>query len=392
MRARPEAFGAIVRLDDPPALVSLNRARARGLGIDGGALWDGPDPGLEGRKLTAPTEAHVAATARCGAGCKACYADATPDGHMPEARALFERLDALAEMGVFHVAFGGGEALSHPELPAVVAHARARGLVPTLTTSGLGLTPKKARALADAGLAQANVSFDGVGGAYEDVRGYDGREKAERAMRLLREAGVDFGVNMVMTRQSLSSLETTAAHVAGLGATELQLLRLKPSGRGKLDYLAMRLSPAQIDGLGATLASLAGRFAPMHLRVDCAVVPYLSATDVSMESMQRLGVLGCEAGRSLMTITPEGDTAPCSFWSSDAHAPRFDGRRTWDEAAILERFRDYVASPPEPCARCALRPVCRGGCRIVAGFLNDDPFTPDPECPRVRAHAALGSG
>jgi hypothetical protein len=31
--------------------------------------------------------------------------------------------------------------------------------------------------------------------------------------------------------------------------------------------------------------------------------------------------------------------------------------------------------------------VCRGGCRAVARFLTGDELAPDPECPRVEAHA-----
>ncbi|MBW2464139.1 MAG: hypothetical protein JRH11_20995, partial [Deltaproteobacteria bacterium] len=56
-------------LDSPPALVAVDRAFASRLGVDGGALWDGPDPGLGVPVLTAPTEVHVAVTERCPAGC-----------------------------------------------------------------------------------------------------------------------------------------------------------------------------------------------------------------------------------------------------------------------------------------------------------------------------------
>src|SRR5438552_2365282 len=84
---------------------------------------------------------------------------------------LFGALFASAA-GVFRVALGGGEALALASLCAVAGHARARGITPNLTTSGLGLEQTSARKCAVFG--QINVSVGGVGAAYEKARGFDG--------------------------------------------------------------------------------------------------------------------------------------------------------------------------------------------------------------------------
>src|SRR5688572_15118183 len=165
MKARAERFGAMVAIDEPVALVAVDRVLARRLGVEGGALWDGADPGLNVAELVAPTEVHVSATARCPAGCPGCYLDAKPDGDEPSFAELCARLDELAAMGVFRIAFGGGEPALREDLPAVAAHARARGLIPTLTTSGLGVTPERAEAFRV--FAQVNVSYDGPPGVYD---------------------------------------------------------------------------------------------------------------------------------------------------------------------------------------------------------------------------------
>ena len=55
----------------------------------------------------------------------------------------------------------------------------------------------------------------------------------------------------------------------------------------------------------------------------------------------------------------------------------------WNDGDVFGHYRDYSASPPEPCAGCEYFEVCRGGCRIVAKFVTGDPRAPDPECPRV---------
>ncbi|MCB9596573.1 MAG: radical SAM protein, partial [Sandaracinaceae bacterium] len=133
LRARPERFGAIVALEAPHALISVDRWLARRVGVVGGALWDAPSRGLDVDPLTGPTEVHLAVTDRCSAGCRSCYADATPAGHEPSTTELLERLDAIADQGAFYVAFGGGEALLRADLEALAAHARDRGLIPTMT-------------------------------------------------------------------------------------------------------------------------------------------------------------------------------------------------------------------------------------------------------------------
>ena len=65
MKLRTEWFGAIVSLERPRALVSVNRAFARLLGVKDSARWRGTDP----RHLSAPTEVHLVLSRRCSAGC-----------------------------------------------------------------------------------------------------------------------------------------------------------------------------------------------------------------------------------------------------------------------------------------------------------------------------------
>jgi radical SAM protein with 4Fe4S-binding SPASM domain len=371
MRARAEAFGAWVRVDDG-TLVAVDREAARRLGVDGGALWSAPPCAPADVETSRPIEVHLAVTSRCAAGCTGCYLDATPDGEAPPLDELIARLRAVAEAGAFTVAFGGGEPLSRPDLGRLADEARALGLTPVVTTSGLGLT--RARAAQLRGFAQANVSYDGIGEDYEAVRGFDGAEIAERAMARLCDAGVPFGVNVVLTRSSFSRVAATVARAEALGAREVQLLRYKPAGRARdASYLATRLSTDQVDALYPLVEALTRqhRFA---IRIDCALVPLLASRPLDPAVLVRFGVFGCEAARHLGALRVDGRAAPCSFGppSRDAGGP--DLSEAWRRAPMAE-----------PCRSCDLRTVCRGGCRVVALHLDGE-LGPDPECPRVRAH------
>jgi radical SAM protein with 4Fe4S-binding SPASM domain len=375
MRARAEPFGAWVRAPDG-TLVAIGREAAARLGVDGGPIWSGA------AHLPRPLEVHVAVTSRCGAGCKGCYLDARPDGESPPFAEIAARLRAVARAGAFTVAFGGGEPLSRPDLGELGELARSLGLLPVVTTSGLGMT--RERALSLRSFAQVNVSYDGEGAAYGEVRGWDGARVAERAMRLLAEAGVPFGVNTVLTRASFPRLASTVRRAEELGAREVQLLRYKPAGRAaSASYLAARLSTPQVASLGPALEAL-GRSGAVAIRIDCALVPLLSEHLDDAAVLARFGVLGCEAGRYLAAVRVDGALAPCSFApAADVAVAAAWTEGAWEADPTLASYR--APHEAEPCRTCPLRTVCRGGCRVVASHLEGD-LAPDPECPRVKAH------
>ena len=368
MIVRYESWGAWVKLESQPAIVALDRDGVRALGLDGGPAW------LEGAGVGGPIEVHMAVTARCGAGCEGCYLDARPDGVEPPRETLLGELDALRDAGVFTVAFGGGEPTTRDDLDVLADAARARGITPVLTTSGF---------------AQVNVSYDGASETYVRVRGFDGAGAAERAIERLARAGMRVGVNVVLTRESFPRVRETLARARDLGACEAQLLRYKPAGRAaSLDYLARRLTLDQARSLGPTLRELADTLCAagdFHVRIDCALVAFLSA-DAELASdpgrLARFGVFGCEAGGALAAFTVDGRVAPCSF----AFATELRATELVDHAAdaTLTRWRAYLDSPPEPCASCSMRSVCKGGCKVVSAHV-DGAHGPDPECPRVVA-------
>jgi radical SAM protein with 4Fe4S-binding SPASM domain len=384
---RYESWGAWVKLESTPALVALSREGVLALGLDGKAAWrdeagSSPPPSM-------PVEVHLAVTAKCAAGCEGCYLDARPEGLEPPLATLLERLDALRDAGVFTVAFGGGEPTTRKDIGELAVEARKRGMTPVLTTSGLGMSPKRAKELS--AFAQVNVSYDGVGDDYAKVRGFDGAGAAESAIRWLAIEGVRTGVNVVLTRQTFPRLRETLRRARALGAKEAQLLRYKPAGRAAtLDYLARRLTEAQAASVASLLRSLAAEHeGALSIRIDCAMVPFLSADPelaADPRRLARMGVFGCEGGQALAAVKVDGCVSPCSFATSTTLAAG-ELRERMHEDPEIARWRGYPVKPPEPCASCSLRTVCKGGCKVVSGFLEGG-MAPDPECPRVRAFGA----
>lgn len=365
MRARLEPFGAWVSPSDG-LLLAVEIPLARRLGLEGGPLWN---PGA--RAPERPLEVHVSVGQRCPMSCDGCYQSAGPQGGLRSGEELRATLRSIAEQGAFQVAFGGGEPLAHPELAELGHFARSLGLAPVFTTSGLGLD--EARAATLSAFAQVNVSHDGADGGYREVRGFDAASHAEQALEVLRSAGLRTGLNMVLTRSSFAFVERTAERALELGAKELQLLRYKPAGRGAgIEYLTRRLARAQRRALWPLLRTLHERYSSrLSVRIDCALVPLLSDELAGVSSLEKLGVWGCEAGRHLGAVDHRGASSRCSFLGED------------------QGFAQPLAQTLEPCEGCAVRSVCRGGCRVITRRLAGRELG-DPECPRVERFEGRG--
>lgn len=406
---RYERFGGIAQLGGRTALgqalVFVDRDRARALGYTQppAGLWDdhadsaaptrdGDDAWLSA-PLSAPLEAHLQLTNRCDAGCSGCYTGATAAG-APHEWGLADwcrALDELAAAGVFHVALGGGESATLPWLGDLLMHARQRGIVPNLTTSGLYSDEVLAR-LCDwtqQGLfGQINVSIDGVGDRYARVRGFDGFARADRALAALRRYSPDVGINCVLSRDTFDDLDRLFAHARHRRASEIEILRFKPAGRGARDaiYDQNRCTDAQHRALLPTVLQLSRRHRT-RVRLDCSFTPMVVHHRPPPRLVQFLCIYGCAAGDLLVGAKSGGQMSGCSFFPSTP--ARVDALREYrGRPDAFPPFRAYVQNPPPPCADCEYRALCRGGCRAVAVHVTGDGAQPDPECPRVIDHRA----
>ncbi len=391
--SRLERFGAIVQLTSPRALVFVDRDRARDLGLrppPGDPIWAraSDDGAIGSGVLAAPLEAHLQLTNACDVGCQGCYTGASPGG-APNELGLdgWKRaIDELARVGVFHLALGGGESATLPWLGEIAQHARARGLLPNLTTSGLAgldaLLPIAHR------FGQINVSLDGLGATYAQVRGVDGFAQADAALIALRAVKREIGINVVITRHNLDQLDAIFAHASKRRLNEVEVLRFKPSGRGARTYADLVCSDAQHRALlPAVLA--ATRAHRMRARLDCSYTPMIAHHAPDRALLAGLAVYGCTGGDFLIGAKPNGAVTACSFASPPP--PGDDGRRPQAAELGAERGRDDAfgafrtwQAAAEPCASCAYHALCRGGCKVVSAPRHRrSEAAPDPECPRV---------
>jgi radical SAM protein with 4Fe4S-binding SPASM domain len=287
-------------------------------------------------------------------------------------------VDMFADMGVFHMALGGGEAFERDDFLDIARYVRGRGIVPNLTTNGFYITHEIARECRVFG--QVNVSIDGVGDRYREVRGIDGYDHALHAVELLKEAGVQTGINCTISAKNFNHLEEVIALARKYGLHDVELLRYKPFGRGTGGYEQMRLSHQQHCSVHNTFSSLSKKY-DMPLRIDCSFLPMVCYHNPDPEIMDRMSVNGCDAGNTLLGVRSDGTFAGCSFCTNSEKVEALPD--SWNSSSHLEKCRSRSRRLGEPCRSCPYLDLCKGGCRAVSEFLFGDPDMPDPECPFV---------
>jgi len=108
-----------------------------------------------------PVLAHIIPVRRCNLACT--YCNEFDDFSKPvPLDVMYRRLDHLADLGTTIITFSGGEPLLHPELDALIARIRHRGVMAGMITNGYLLTADRIKRLNQAGLEHLQISIDNV--------------------------------------------------------------------------------------------------------------------------------------------------------------------------------------------------------------------------------------
>jgi len=110
-------------------------------------------------------------TNKCNSGCVYCdYSTKNRhfcEGHLSEEKDKihfkdFKRIiDEASEIGVYSIAYNGGEPLLHNDIEKIIAYSNEKRVLPILMTNGI-LLPQKWESLGAAGLKYVMISFDSL--------------------------------------------------------------------------------------------------------------------------------------------------------------------------------------------------------------------------------------
>jgi radical SAM protein with 4Fe4S-binding SPASM domain len=203
----------------------------------------------------------------------------------------------------------------------------------------------------------------------------------KRKLELLVESGLSFSVNMVVNKKNINQIRTTAIAlkeigIKSFGATPMGLVEGNTQYKNVLDQ-------GEIISLVNDLLWLKHE---LSLNVDIFTsLPKCSFPEEIYGD--KLGFLNrsCQAGKSSITVSNNGDVRPCS------HSSEVVGNLFADSLkSIYARMEDWRAlkNVPDECLECKVLTKCLGGCRVAAKAAFGDckskdvwmgkPFINDP--------------
>jgi MoaA/NifB/PqqE/SkfB family radical SAM enzyme len=254
----------------------------------------------------------------CNSRCVTCDIWRNPRRNMPLslARALAEAVDAV---GVRWVLLSGGEAMQHPEWPAIAAMFHERGVRVLLLTNGL-LVRRQAEAVAQV-VDELYVSLDAATPAlYAAIRGVDAFDLVLEGIQQVSAAGVPVTTRTTVQRRNYQQMPQIADAALAAGARSVSYLAVDTSsqiafGARADDPSGDALSAADCDALAGVLddfeRSHAAQFASGQIAESPAklrrILLHYFRRDAAYTPPR------CNAPRLSVVVECDGTIRPCYF-------------------------------------------------------------------------------
>jgi len=335
--------------------------------------------------LNIPEVIHLAITEECPLNCPGCYVDAgSPLKKELSTREILKFIDILEKHKIFQLGIGGGEALVRGDLLEIVSYTINKGITVAITTSGINLTQSMAEKLKLAGISQIQISHDGFSKkVFEETRSIGSYKIAKVAIKNLKSAGIEFGLNVLVTPNVLKELVKLITYAEEIGAVEIILLRPKPSGRKDKEnwFEKNKLTTQHLMHLIKILSHLKTN---LRIRTDTSFC--LLYYNLNTKFLYSKGIFGCTGASRFCSINSDGSMFPCSHFFQ---YPEYNGGNclklieNWQNSKVFKSFREFRSSVAEPCFTCNNLRVC-GGCRKIALLESGSFLGVDPYCLKIR--------
>jgi pyrroloquinoline quinone biosynthesis protein E len=279
------------------------------------------------------------------------------------------------ELGAVQLGLSGGEPLLRDDLEEIVAEGRRLGYYSNLLTSGVGLTPARARALKEAGLDHVQLSFQDSTREMNDFLSHTKTfELKNRVARLIKEQGWPMVMNVVIHRLNIDHIDRIIGMAHEMGAEYLELANTQY-------YSWAFLNRSQLLPTREQLRRAEEIADAWRARVGNAMRIFFVAPDYHEGTVKRC-VNGW--GSTLLNIAPDGAALPChtarmlpGLAFPNVRAASL--RDIWFDSEGFNRYRG-TGWMKQPCASCAHRDEDLGGCRCQAYMIAHDAQAADPVC------------
>ncbi len=320
--------------------------------------------------LSLPLTAQLEVTDFCNHRCIHCYNLDSEIKNRPMRHVDDETVLAVAQKLIDNKIFGviitGGEPLIKKELTKrVISLLKDEGLRVSLNTNLTLFDDDFICFLKEKKVGVLTSCPSGNPSSFSKLVGIDNYAKFETNLKKVIAAGVKITINMVVTKENLHEVKTTARKVKELGCKSFAAT---PMGLN-VEYPRLDLL-LTVDEVRQVISDLLWIEKNLALKVDVleALPKCVFPESVLLEKHAFLN-RKCQAGRTVIAVSCDGDVRPCAHNpSSYGNILEKDLRDIWQKMSDW-RSAQYV---PEGCRDCAWLNRCNGGCRTSAKAFNGD--------------------
>ena len=298
----------------------------------------------------------------CNFSCKMCYVRKTMAQINREGKTLIpwqSWLDLARDChreGMLFLLLTGGEPFLYPGFRELYTQLHEMGIVLYINSNGTMIDEETVRWLSQHAPARVNITLYGSSGeTYRRICGHaDGYDRAMRAIRMLKEAGIPVVINASMIPENADDLESIIYTGRELGINTRVATYMFPPVRRERESDDSRFTPEQS--------------AAMYLRkLRCSMQPEEYCEMIDRQLHQSSGnseeswgsheeFMSCRAGRSTFWINWEGQMTACGMVDFPLVCKPFEQsfRDCWRE------LTDRVRSTPVlgGCVGCTKREIC----------------------------------
>lgn len=322
-------------------------------------------------------------THRCNLRCRHCYQDAYEGRELDwrQKLAVVEQFRSLLAArrptpACGQVTLTGGEPLSSEHFWPLAEHIRfaPQPLNLAVLTNGTLIDGATARRLAELCPRFVQVSVEGTQQTHDAIRGSGSFAAACNGLRELVAHGIRTSVSFTAHAGNYREFPAVVDLARRLRVHRVWADRLIPAGTA--DASGVRpLDPAETRAF----------FEIMRAARPGLVARRLRPTRVSMHRALQFLVAGgrayrCTAGRSLLTLMPDGGLLPCRRMPIEVgNVLRTPLKELYVMNPTLRALQDR-SRLPQDCRKCLHGPTCGGGLRCLAYAQTGDPHARDPGC------------
>lgn len=343
-------------------------------------VWPGCQAGI------APGEWDVALTGKCNLSCSYCFFANEMVGRSDLSTEQWRRFFAtLGQLPTRRVCLSGGEVFVRKDFWELLDCVVASGLRYSILSNGTLIREDTVARLCEPArrrrMESIQVSIDGSCAEVHDAsRGRGSFERALRAVRLLKDAGLPLTVRTTINRYNVDDLDATARLLLeDVGLPSFSTNDAMPMGAGCSNQADITLSPQQqvqamralerlAEQYNGRITATAGPLAKvkMHREMEQARA---AGTPISSYRAGYLTACGCVFSK--LAVNHDGTITPCSILATVVlgHIERDSIPEIWKSHPVLARMRSRhtiaMRDLPE-CQGCEWNDYCNGSCPGLA--------------------------